>query len=292
MSEVIMSEFKKGASPKVRPVLFSAPMIRALLEARKTQTRRPVLCLGGIRRGDQWAGPGNPVSGRLVYHDGGAWDAEVLGRDWGIRGPIAKCPYGQPGDLLWVRETWAHYHTINHIRRTDGRAFSEVSDGLAAYRADGFDTIDDLRDHIRLMSGMDLEAIEIRDDKWIPSIFMKRWASRLTLELTDVRVERLQDISTHDSIEEGIDHRCQKCGYTHRDANIHFDHDLCGEPMPTAPDAYRGVWETINGPETWDANPWVWALTFLVHQQNVDRVLERREAASATRNKNPYTELG
>ena len=100
-----------------------------------------------------------------------------------------KSPLGAVGDRRWVQETWAHYHAINHIRRPDGRAFSEVSDGCAGYRADGFDTIEDFRQHIMLVSGSDIEAVEINGDRWRPSIHMPRWASRITLEVNGVSID-------------------------------------------------------------------------------------------------------
>lgn len=213
---------------KARPILFSGPMVCALLDGRKAQTRRVVK-----KPPSKWQAVG--------------WGDQSQSA---ISPPLHWCPYGQPGDLLWVRETWAHYQTVNYVRRVDGRAFSEVSDGLAAYRADGHDTIDDLRDHIRLMCGCDLEAIEVNGDRWRPSIHMPRWASRLTLELTEVRVERLLEISDADKVAEG--------------------------GTPDKP--FGTIWQAINTKPgiRWEDNPWVWALSFRVHQQNVDAILRAR----------------
>jgi hypothetical protein len=239
-------------------------MIRSLLASTKTQTRRIV--------------KPQPIDGmegifKRFPHQSGS-------------------PYGEPGHLLWVRETWAHYHTVNHIRRPDGRAFSEVSDGLAGYRADGHDTIEDFRDHVRLISGPDLEAVEIRDDRWRPSIHMPRWASRLTLELADVRVERLQAISEQDAEAEGCP-VCETCldrnGQWGRGAiddplsnacggrPWHTCHGIC--EGKTAKEWYASLWDSINGPSSWAENPFVWALSFRVLHQNVDQVLAARRAA-------------
>ena len=155
---------------KERPIIFSAPMVKAILDGTKTQTRRIVKIepsSGYIRKGSRY----------WIREDPAA---------------IAACPYGQPGDRLWVRETWAQYQTVNSIKRLDGRSYSEVSDGLAGYRADGCDTIKDFREHI-MLGESDIEEVIINGDKWRPSIYMPRWASRITLEVTDVRIERLQD---------------------------------------------------------------------------------------------------
>jgi hypothetical protein len=213
-----------------RPTLFSSAMVLALLR----ETRYP--------------GTGKTQTRRLASS------------------PLAKC---QPGDRLWVRETWAHYQTVNGIRRPDGRAFSEVSDGLAGYRADGFDTIADFKDHIRLMSGCDLEAIEVNGDCWRPSIHMPRWASRLTLVVQDVRFQNLQDISEQDAQAEGLIQRQkgpQKGGW-------HWD-EWSGEfgdwAFAYARDAYAELWETLHGDDAWDKNPPVVALTFAVHAVNID----------------------
>lgn len=221
-----------------RPIIFSGPMVEALLAGRKTQTRRILKPQPNMLNG------GKPLNnGRGSYSVEGGWK----------RYPIAV------GNRLWVRETWAHYQTVNHTRQAHGGAFSEVSDGLAGYRADGHDTIEDFRDHVRLMSGCDLEAVEINGDKWRPSIFMPRWASRLTLTVTDVRVQRLQDISEEDAVAEGYpspEQRAQGGVAEIRDA------------YPIA--WYSWLWDSINGAGSWEANPWVSAISFTAEHRNID----------------------
>lgn len=213
-----------------RPILFSAPMVRAILDGRKTQTRRVV-------KPQPWQ--------PLEYDDeSGLWDLYAGDELCGSR----ACPYGQPGDQLWVRETWAHYQTVNHTRRSDGRSFNEVSDGLAGYRADGHDTIEDFRQHVRMMSGCDLEAVEINGNRWRPSIHMPRWASRITLEVTGVRVERLNAINGIDAKKEGVS------------IPAHLPHD--GADLQHALREFRSLWDTINGPGSWEADPWVWVVEF------------------------------
>lgn len=231
---------------KERPILMSSPMVSALLEGRKTQTRRIVK-------------PQPVPNHRGRYKFTQFTDDEGIESYWHID-PFwtTRCPYGQPGDRLWVKETHARYHTVNHIVHSGGRAFSEVSDGLVAYKADGFDTIDDLKQHIRLMSGSDMEAVEVENDRWRPSIFMPRWASRILLEITEVRVERLQDISEEDAKAEGI--RLLLGG-----GGTFAGREGPGKlvtPWMTAIEAYRDIWEAINGTGSWDLNPFVWAISF------------------------------
>jgi len=218
---------------KERPILFSAPMVRELLDGSKTQTRRSVK-------------PQPPEHMNIVRNLGDVdWqfvnDAHMLADS----ASTWRCPYGQPGDRLWVRETWAHYQTVNHRRRHDGAAFSEVSDGLAGYRADGHETIEDFRQHIKIMSECDLENVVINGNRWLPSIHMPRWASRITLEVTGVRVERLQEISENDAWAEG----CEG-----------FDDDVSGGK--SGYQEYAELWEQINSQGSCNANHWVWVIEF------------------------------
>jgi len=174
--------------PIERPVLFSGPMVRAILEGRKSQTRRVVK-------------PQPPHGIKSVYapitRDPGNWQG-VASDD--LIGWYGRCPYGIPGDRLWVRET-----------------FQRARGGFQ-YRADGITT----------------------PRAWKPSIFMPRTASRITLEVTGVRVERLQDISEKDARAEGVD----------------------AAPCFCIP--YRRLWDSLNAKRGfgWEKNPWVWCISF------------------------------
>lgn len=196
---------------KARPILFSAPMIRALLDGKKTQTRRV------IEEGYEGETP-------FVYS---ALTGDGPGYDVHDERMPCPCPYGVPGDLLYVREAWAAMG-----RTVEYRADRSLGD------FDGYDNP---------LGG-----------KWRPSIHMPRWASRITLRLTDVRVERLQDIRGMDALREGVS------------IPAHIPHD--GADLDYACREYRHLWESINGPGSWDANPWVWAITFEVIKANVDEV--------------------
>lgn len=197
---------------KERPILFSAPMVRAILDGRKTQTRRVV----------------KPQPSPELLADY-AWIRATRGSartDAQMLSDCLPCPYGQPGDRLWVRETWAY--SIHAL------AAERDEDGPFVYAATNHGT------QGRLC------------DRWRPSIHMPRAASRITLEITAVRVERLQDISEADAIAEGI--VAAKGGGYHLADTTHYG--------ATAVDAYASLFEHINGPGSWDANPYVWVIEF------------------------------
>lgn len=195
---------------KERPILFSAPMVRAILEGRKTQTRRVVKPqpIGA----DYW------TRSDTVYPQGLFWPNRINSEP-----AFLKPRYGQPGDRLWVRETWAHV----------GCEDEGVPEHYV-YRADGGDY-------------SDWESLEGEPFRWRPSIHMPRWASRLTLEITGVRVERLQEISETDAKAEGVE---ASGAVEMKD----------GSPCYTLP--FERLWERINGCDSWAANPWVWVYEF------------------------------
>jgi hypothetical protein len=210
---------------KERPILFSAPMVRAILEGRKSQTRRVVKDTGLYAIED---------------HHG----AETAMRE--RRNLATRCPYGQPGDRLWVRETFQPLFAdgVENHSETDWKTGKGYAISYPA--TDGIQEFLDLDDNI--------------SSACKPSIHMPRWGSRIMLEITGVRVERLQDISDDDCLAEGIAQvvrerlpSIQQCG--EYDA---IDVDPVAE--------YRALWETINGSGAWDVNPWVFAVGFKVVQ--------------------------
>ncbi|MCC8384609.1 hypothetical protein GPY51_10935 [Photorhabdus laumondii subsp. laumondii] len=219
-----------------KPIIFNGEMVRAILSGQKTQTRRPVKPQpNNLQEFRGWVRSGALSKDSVVFAEG---ESSPLKNILSI-----LCNW-KVGDRLWVRETWAHYQTINHRVCRDGRSFSEVSDGLAAYRADGHESIRDMKDHIRLMSESDFEGVEVRDDKWIPSIHMPRWVSRITLEITYIRIERLNEISEEDAKAEGV-----TAGICPGYENIM--HRV----------AFRELWESIYGPGSFD-DKWVWVIEF------------------------------
>lgn len=230
-----------------KPILFNTDMVRAILEGRKTETRRPMKNgpLHEGRFGFSMFTPTGHISFRRT-------DVEGLSAEW-----FFKMPY-QKGDILYVRETWAIYQTVDYIRRTDGRAFSEVSDGLYAYKADGYDTIKDLKEHIKLMAGLGCEAIEVEGDRWHPSIHMPKEAARIFLRVTEKRVERLQDIPEDGAIAEGI-----KDVFKH---HPHHDGSVGAAITTNHISQFKYLWNSVykNTPNDWIDNPWVWVIKFEV----------------------------
>lgn len=210
---------------KERPILFSAPMIPPILADIKTQTRRLIKPVGndeGFVVQDYGDGfwPYRSEDGESgFYRDRHGYDMEER----------IKCPYGQPGDRLWVREG----HALDG-RRVFYRVGHVEDEGLGP-------------------------RVDVR---WRPSIHMPRWASRITLEVTDVKVERLQDISEADALAEGIAYG-PTCDEEGRSGGFHWDRTREDETVwPSAVAAYRALWESINGTGSWDANPHVWCISF------------------------------
>ncbi len=226
---------------KKRPILFSAPMVRAILDGKKTQTRRVI----------------NPQPEHIEWfaHQNG-WCAKAAGAANTAADPaytMVRCPYGQPGDRLWVRETWQAVPTNGgdshgygvfpgvsgrpHIPSRWNEAHSII------YRADG--------EHIS-------ETGE--RDTWRPSIHMPRRASRITLEVTEVRVQRVQEISDSDAVAEGV-------------LPPGISPERC---TPNPAGWFRILWDKINAARGygWDKNPWVWAVSFEV----VEAVRAAKEA--------------
>ncbi|WLI32915.1 morphogenetic protein [Pseudomonas sp. FP818] len=239
---------------KERPILFSAPMVRAILEGRKTVTRRAIkvqphidasgnFCVGSSNYGQD--GYGKPVTKHFVN---------------------GCCPYGKPGDRLWVRETFALLGNEDGccIDWQDNLVKGDERGAARIYRA-SCPTGDYGLNQIPAKAEWkpDTEAMEY-DGAWRPSIHMPRWASRILLEITDVRVERLQDGEGETAFEsryiaEGINR-------IHQGDGDYAFHPFKSEPGPgswTDPfDAWRELWVGINGAESWNANPWVWVVEF------------------------------
>lgn len=202
---------------KERPILFSSPMVRAILDGRKTQTRR----IAKVTDKDCKPGMITPLAGFVPRT---------------IANHISYCPYGKQGDRLWVRETFG-------IGYKDGEGgYSAIpwtgsipsKDGKIFFRADFNENKND--------------AIL----PWKPSIHMPRWASRILLEITGVRVERLQDIGEEDAKAEGS----YVCDYFGRRLLDQSSNQGCYKW------GYRSIWESLNGPGSWDLNPWVWVVEF------------------------------
>lgn len=233
---------------KERPILFSAPMVRAVLDGTKTQTRRVVAVANSLVNG----GPPCRREEGVIE----SWHVLEFDRAWidngpspaGNPGPYLKVPGGdesvqrvysrvQPGDQLWVRETHAVLTLGNKT--------------LCAYRAhSNGDTVD------YVDAALDLYSIAVK--QWTPAIHMPRYASRITLEVTDVRVQRLRDITEDDALAEGC------TGETAKQRHYFLNHDF--DPCVPDPRAqFCDLWDSLNRKRpgcAWADNPWVWAITF------------------------------
>lgn len=224
-----------------RPILFSAPMVRALLYGNKTQTRRiikrPLKHPGWTEYVYFGPSKNNPNCQSRVIECGPDYPDDHTDQ--------VMCPYGAAGDRLWVRETWKPH--------CGGPISDEYPLGTCVKYAADFVMLKPSRwtDD----EGRWCEAHE-DETKWRPSIFMPRWSSRITLEIVSVRVERLQDISEADAIAEG-------CVKNHNGYYWGGPHAVSGlKQLATAKSAYNDLWTSINGPGSWEANPWVWVLDF------------------------------
>jgi hypothetical protein len=194
---------------KEKPILFSGSMVKAILDGTKTQTRRLV--------------KHQPITGDVhKTKDDGVWSVQSERNVTSYFG----CPYGKPGDRLWVKETFAPSFEPGPRNPNHKPGFTYRADW--ALEDDG----------------------ESRDFAWKPSIFCSRKASRINLEIVSVRVERLQEISEHDAQAEGCHLECMTPTGDDNGSAIH------------GPGGYIALWESINGPGSWEANPWVLAIEF------------------------------
>lgn len=243
---------------KERPILFSGPMVRAILAGTKTQTRR----VADLPESPLFVGLGHPSIEVDGTEEPGPERFAAWGEDWN-----ARSPYGQPGDRLWVRETWR----TEELDDDDEASGSDIGTDGVRFAADGvFRSIENTIEASERW-GVTHNSTDSRKlfSRWRPSIHMPRWACRLELELTQVRVERLQDITEEDAKAEGLkgitkDGRLVKYGVPDRDGYPGTDDDGWEwQDWETTPSrAFAKLWRCINGPAAWDTNPWVWALTF------------------------------
>jgi len=202
---------------KERPIRFNGPMVRALLDGKKTQTRRiikpqPDVTEELLRKLDAW------IDGfTLSQQVNAAWQHGFVDVD---------CPYGEQSDRLWVREKFQPLYA-------EGYEFRSVDWDTGKGYAISYPATDGIHEY--------LDPDDNITSACKPSIHMPRWASRILLEIVSIRVEKLQDISEADAVAEGgpVDH-----------------------PNGTACGWYEQLWEQINGPDSWDVNPWVWVVEF------------------------------
>ena len=201
---------------KERPIIFSTDMVLAILEGRKTQTRRIIK--------PQPLDHQLPIS-RGITLDGSQNEVWLLQREKSTKVDAIKCPYGQPGNLLWVRETFLSLLP------------EHITSAPFVYKANAWVTPDEIREE-PIFFGCRYQ--------WKPSIYMPKKAARIWLVVTNVRVERVQDITEKNAKDEGSPLELSPCNWHH-----HYDW-------------FKNLWNKINGDESWKANPWVWVVDFEV----------------------------
>lgn len=234
---------------KERPILFSGPMVLAILAGKKTQTRRQVKLRefqSSTTRGYDWT----------------FRDRRALWNDVSAERLMELCPYGQPGDRLWVRETWGYRGAMWWGGKPDEiKATVEYQADLARMQYTRPHRVGEvgIEGMPRQRCGKDCDGDPggIHGDElrrywrsWRPSIHMPRWASRIDLEVTNVRVERLQAISAEDARAEGVEKAPSHRVYPSKHAAVVSTHTA----------GFEALWDRING--NWAANPWVWVVSF------------------------------
>lgn len=239
-----------------KPIIFNDAMARAILDGQKTQTRRAVNHISRI--GQLWSFIESRTRG---YDFDMRCKTHWLWHSLTEREVLKRCPYGRPGDLLWVREAW----TVH------GVATDVVT---IRYRANARNSWTEQHERFPL-EAITGQVPDASPQKWRPSIHMPRWASRLTLEITDVRVERLQDISEGDAETEGVEAFLDG----HKTPGEIDESKTSFKEGESGKRCFRYLWESINGTGSWNQNPWVWVIEFRPHPVNIDQFLSQRGAA-------------
>lgn len=233
---------------KTTPIIMNSEQVRALMDGKKTQTRHVIK---------------EPCNGVTTDIEDGEACITNQNDEWVPR----VSPFGQQGDLMWVRETWGKVVMVELFGFSPGSRTEEIvyKAGRKVHRS---------VDRPENSYSFDDWPLSFVDDttppKWRRSIHMPRWASRLTLKITGVRVERLQYISEEDAQAEGIERvgggaSCSPWrDYSNGKSNGSFS-------APSS--SYRSLWQSIYGYDSWESNPWVWVIEFEVIQRNVDEIV-------------------
>jgi hypothetical protein len=234
-----------------KPMLFSAPMVRALLDGRKRQTRRMLKLPKGFRC-DDMAKIDPHLFAHLSESDPQRW-GDNYADDQAPMSIVSLPPYA-PGDRLWVREAWRSLDGLDPMNATQiARQCVEEAGYRKPWAPIQYEADGQRVNWYEVDPGFGVEPGRLR-----PSIHMARWASRLTLTVTDVRVQRLQEISAEDCAREGVeisDAELTNKGY-----------------MMANRIAFQRLWNSLHGPDAWDRNDWVAAISFDVNRCNIDKM--------------------
>lgn len=228
-----------------KPILFNGEMVRAILDGRKTQTRRVIKPQPFVCNGAYQFSHNKYTEEHHCYAD-----IDQEGEDQFIEFLSSICPYGAVGDRLWVREAFSFFEYT-----TTGR-------DVISYKAD--DGEKDFPNEPNLFDGLKIHQF----DKNYPSIFLPRWASRITLEITNIRVERVQDTCKQDIIAEGVDFTEGEY-YNLKDSFGGPEDEFRGWMKKNLAQKFSQLWDSINEKRGygWDKNPWVWVVEFKLQEQ-------------------------
>ena len=225
----LLLKMEQQTKPKEIPMLYSSAMVNATLAGRKTQTRRTTNLKQFNECPDQWRYDGGTIEDEP--EDGLSpnthWMERLKEGEPTERYEPVTCHYGKPGDVIWVRESfnWDVYPDLRPVYKAD------VPENMAEFINKGI--------------------------KWKPSIHMPKDAARIWLEVVEVRAERLNEISEEDACAEGVEG-----GDLWKDYKMGNDPEAMRFIEPS--ESFRSLWKSINGPDSWDENPWVWVVTFKV----------------------------
>lgn len=238
---------------KERPILFSTPMVQAILDGRKTMTRRVIkpqfefdVNSQTIEKSNQWKKYDWVVKHQVVFEPGNErYEVDTL----------LKCPYGKPGDIIWCRELFYAYGHWQTNGTENGRQKWKFNDQTALGNWMYFDDFSEK-----------LAMATRPNEGWYkrPSLFMPKYACRIFLEITDVRVERLKDLSEEDAVAEGVNPLWMSNSQLLTDGQLYQNYHQKGffnEGM-TAYGSFQTLWDKINGLDSWKSNPWVWVVSF------------------------------
>lgn len=235
-----------------RGMIFNAEMVRAILDGRKTQTRRIMKVQpkpSKSRPGDFWFSS-KKLESMVHVSDLAPGNSPIA--DYHLFIQEHCCPFGAVGDRIWVREAYRFPASLDDISPTGVGEMAVATGYRKPWAPTFYEFTGTFSDGWK---GFETPPKVSDAGKLRPSIHMPRWASRILLEITDVRVERLNAISEEDARAEGIiDGGCLNCG----------EPEPCGcaNPEPDATDAFAYLWQSIYGQENWNANPWVWVISF------------------------------
>ncbi len=238
-----------------RPILFSTAMVQAILAGRKTQTRRiakhhPAHIYNWTE--EEMEGLEHKYIKWVSEDEEGVFGPEwvMLNGDGDMEGVLGLCPYGKPGDVLWVRETFRKYFNVDE----DG--YPHYDDVIIEYAADNPEPI-----YMRDGDGFQMFNKD-GSERYLPysaSIHMPKAIARIWLQIEDVSIERLQDITEEDAKAEGV-----KIVASNPIFNFYKSYMPERECFNNAYNSFQTLWQSINGVESWNANPWVWVVKYKV----------------------------